>query len=230
MTIFQNLTVPVLIRYGLTGFVAVTIFAVLPALAESPARVGKLLTAGSATSLAMFGLATGFLLDALKIYQLVPGYRANRESFLEKLKDTLKLSSRDEAIAYFSKVAQLEKEKGGAGVFFIHSRWIMVNILSSLCCLAGLLWGLVGSWKAFRHPETTEDAFLLSGLVLLLLGLRLTQVANQQQVRVGNAYILFLRENRVLVKAPAAVAIEGSPDPEQRSEGVDGNRAAEPST
>ena len=81
----ETLSIPHLIRYGLTGLLAIALLGLIPAALSKPELLKSLESLGSMAGVWAAGIVAGFLLDALKLYQFSPGYTKGRDRLRKKV-------------------------------------------------------------------------------------------------------------------------------------------------
>ena len=195
MKLFDSLPLPTLVRYGLTGMVAVILFIVLPYVFLEPDIAIKFATPGGISVLVVGGIIVGFLLDALKVYQLSPGYKKTKQQFFNDIASVVNVQS-DEAMAFSSRAVQLEKQNEGGNIFFQHSRWVMITTSGTLFSVGGIC-GCLSVYN-FLSSKLIRNCFAVSvaGFISLVIGARLFQTAKQVRKMVNQDYLFFCKENR----------------------------------
>jgi hypothetical protein len=203
---FQDVSLSTALRFGLTGFVALALFAFAPIAIFTPSALKNLSEFGTAVGIITCSFALGFVIDGLKLYQLSVGYKKRRAQFSNSVAKVLQVDS-DAGPTYFVKAAQLERELGLGHIDFLHSRWVAFDVCARIILGAGILWGTtaVVLW-AERRADVRVLGFLL-GVAITCVGsaLRLLHTARQEQVRVAMSYLDFCRRHRELILSPDLV-------------------------
>ena len=196
MKTLEGIRTPDLIRYGLTGIVAIGAFLLIPMSVLNPDSLRLLGSVGGVTGTVVAGIVLGFLIDALKLYQFSPGYRLARREFAAGIAKALEVPQmpQADAMVYFSRAVHLERAKAGGAIFFDHARWAMMIMSSVLLAAASITWVSVALWYSATHRH--HPALYLAALALGVLAFRLDRTARQQRRRVNMEYLAFCRENR----------------------------------
>lgn len=198
----KDIPLPLLLRYGLTGLVALGLLGVVPLLFLRVLELKDLLSVGSVAAVAVASIATGFVLDALKIYQLTPGYKRKRAAFAQRMAEALCVP-REMVMPHFARASFLEREAAGGSIFFMHSRWVMMTVCTTLFFFSGILSLIVAAATSWLSAEPRLMLrFVWFGIACLALSLRLKRTEGQEQQKVDSAYVEFCRRNRMSIRSP----------------------------
>jgi hypothetical protein len=191
----NGLPLPTLLRYGLTGVMALVVFVVLPFGLYSPSTALQFATPGAVAMLSAAGFVLGFVLDGLKLYQYSPGYEASKKDYYNKVR-LLVGGSADEARCICSRAVGLEKELNCGDLFFQHSRWVMVTVFGTLFAAAGIGYIFVALCLAANEYWTLAARFLVSGAIFGLSCVRMFQTAKQIRFSVNIGYLHFVETHQ----------------------------------
>jgi hypothetical protein len=149
---------------------------------------------GGVTGLIVLSFALGFILDALKLYQLLPGYQKSKRDMYREISDALAIPS-DQAGFYFAKALRLERDKCGGPLFLSHARWVLMTTSCVVFFASALAWLVLSI--SLRLSSHGSEAFILLLLAIsfVILSLRLYSTSQGEQRSQSSAYILFCREN-----------------------------------
>ncbi|HSB69545.1 MAG TPA: hypothetical protein VLT62_09450 [Candidatus Methylomirabilis sp.] len=194
--------VPYILRYALTGLLAVALLAIWPAAMFQPSLLKSLETLGGVTGLLTVGVMVGFTLDALKLYQLSPGYRKGKVRLLAGVATALSVT-KEEAPYYFGKAVAMERDQGGGAIFFSHTRWVLMTISGTLFFVSFFFWLLV--YVRLRWIGGEQDQALYAGVSAIacgVLALRMYFTSRQEVRSSDGAYVHFCQENRKALTQP----------------------------
>lgn len=199
----DSLPLPTLLRYGATGIIALILFVVAPWMLYNPSAVTELATPGAVAALSAYGFILGFVLDALKLYQWSPGYKASKRYYFDSIRDLVGGSDVD-ARSASSLAVRLEKEINGGEIFFQHSRWVMAAEFGTLFCFSGSI-GVPLGVVLTKYSVIVGIRFCLVGAALVLLGIRMFKSANRIRTSVNEAYLHFCKANLPLLRKMGGV-------------------------
>ena len=199
MESLKNLPLAFLIRHGLTGFVGILLFAIYP-IAVFDYDLFTHLTAGVALLMFFSSIAIGYLLNVMKVYQLMRHYKVNKALFFDTIAETLNVQ-RKEALYYFSKAADLERKLGGGDVNMAHVRWVMSFHSAFLFFLAAVIWLSCGIYYLFISNYHLAVILIPSSCIFFLIALRLNYSSVLEKERSTIAYHAFCRDNKSLILA-----------------------------
>ncbi len=194
---FDNLSLPQALRYGLTGLIAVILFFIIPLAVFNPDYLKFFESMGGITGAVIFGFVIGFLLDAMKVYQFSLGYGKRKKEFKEEISRVLGIEEKYFS-AYFSKAFQLDIKNGGE-ISFSHSRWVLMNVASTLFNISSLLWLAISSLN-YYETRIIPDVYLSIAFFSFLIGTRLTVTSKQEEIDTNTKYIVFCSEHKESLK------------------------------
>ena len=197
MKALDELPLSTLLRFGLTGFVSITLYGILPIAVFAPGSIPVLAGVGGAVGTLAFALTTGFIIDGLKPNQLSPGYQGRKTHFMQAIASALGVSLQ-QAPLLFVKAAQLERSKGLGHIDFIHSRWVAFDIFAKLFLGAGCLWMMVAIALWALHEKPGERLILsMLAASCVLVALRLFQTSRQECQRAEKLYVEFCTRHAI---------------------------------
>lgn len=191
----DNLPLPYIIRYGLAGLVGILAFLLPPLAVFRPSAIQTIETVGGVTGLIVLSFALGFILDALKLYQLVPGYQQSKKDMFKEISVALGVSD-DQAGFYFAKALRLERDRCGGPLFLSHARWVLMATSCVIFFSSALAWLALSISLKLSSLESESMVFALLSIFFIMLSMRLYSTSKGEQRSQTRAYLQFFRENK----------------------------------
>lgn len=195
MKALESLPLPSLIRYGLTGMVAALLVFVSPYVLIEPSNMTKIASAEGVASLIFGGIVTGFILDAIKVYQFSPNYEDTKQKFFSNVAKIFDVPI-DKARRLSSRAVYLEQSNNGGHILFQHSRWVMITTSSAIFIFSATIYTFFAIMFYFQDKADTPARLAIAALVSFVIGLRLMRTAREVRENVNNDYLFFIESNK----------------------------------
>ena len=188
----DKLSFPQFIRYGLTGLNAIVLLFMVPILIMKPDILPILLNTSTIIGITLFSLVVGFLLDALKLYQLSFSYKARREKFLHEFAEVLNIPY-EETSRFFSLATQMSKQMDVSELEARQAHWILADHTAKILLIAiGVLFVLF-----FYIESLNQFILLIVTLAFYFFSMfRLFNIASIERIKSNKNYLRFAKDNR----------------------------------
>lgn len=188
------------IRYVLTGTNFLLFDVLLPLGFVAPSLLVGIVSAVDFLGLAAAATALGFLLDMVKFYQLFPGYRARKDSFMDELASALEVPP-EHASTYFSFITKLSRRAGSHNLARRHAEWVLTVHTALAFSVASIIWaGILLRQLLLGRPQSSAWIPVVAFTVSAALAVRLFLVGRREREKSRQEYILFAHRNRVQIE------------------------------
>jgi hypothetical protein len=217
---------PFLVWYVLPGLNLLTVCVAIPVLVLNLHRAAAVFSVSDLVGAAVLAIVIGFIMDAVKLYRVSPGYQAQKRAFHARLGIALGVKQEDVAKVFDIIRADVRaQDPSSRTVELDHSRWVMINHTSKTFFLGAAVWLAIVVTHAFSSSSVTFIGLLKTGtlswqlgidsalLVLnVAIGLRMQRIAYQEADTSDMNYLIYVRKNAARLKADvAAHIVEGDP-------------------
>lgn len=196
---FKNIQLSELIRYVLAGFIFILFVVILPSAYLKPNSVKDILSNSSFLALAVLSTTIGYLLDMLKAYQFTPNFRSKRESFFEKLAETLGVQ-KEYANNYFTLTTKLVRKHGFFDEDRTRAEWFLMLNTGLVMVLASFVWFTILFYQLFHHTPAMQLLVPGGAALLSILGARrLFKVADRERDKGNRSFLVLVENNKALI-------------------------------
>lgn len=193
---FKNLNIADFSRYILSGINFILFAIILPLIYLQPDTLKDLLAGNSFLSLSVLGIVIGYLLDILKVYQLTPRFKSNRQKFMKKVSEILDVP-KEEVSSYFSLTTKLSSRFGNYDLERRRSEWVLALHTAATLILAIIIWCSIIAYEVWFKVFSTRSVIpIVAGLISLLLSVRLFNIAEREREKLNQDFLIFLQKNK----------------------------------
>jgi len=193
---FKNLNIADFARYILSGINFILFAIILPLIYLQPDTLKDLLAGNSFLSLSVLGIVIGYLLDILKVYQLTPRFKSNRQKFMKKVSEILDVP-KEEVSSYFSLTTKLSSRFGNYDLERRRSEWVLALHTAATLILAIIIWCSIIAYEVWFNVFSIRSAIpIVAGIISLLLSVRLFNIAEREREKLNQDFLIFLQKNK----------------------------------
>jgi hypothetical protein len=184
------------IRYVLTGTNMLLFDILLPLGFVAPQLLEKVISVTETFGLAAAATVLGFLLDMLKVYQLAPGYRRRRNTFMSELAMELEIPP-EHASTYYTVLTRLSKHTGFYSLTRRHSEWVLIVNTALVFALSAGIWAWILANELVKRAAWGGPVIAtLSMATSVALSIRLFRVGTREREKSRQEYLLFATKNK----------------------------------
>jgi len=193
---FKNLNIADFARYILSGINFILFAIILPLIYLQPDTLKDLLAGNSFLSLSVLGIVIGYLLDILKVYQLTPRFKSNRQKFMRTVSEILDVP-KEEVSSYFSLTTKLSSRFGNYDLERRRSELVLALHTAVTLILAIVIWCSIIAYEVWFKVFSTRSVIpIAAGIISLLLSIRLFNIANREREKLNQDFLIFLQKNK----------------------------------
>ena len=193
---FKNLNIADFARYILSGINFIPFAIILPLIYLQPDTLKDLLAGNSFLSLSVLGIVIGYLLDILKVYQLTPRFKSNRQKFMRTVSEILDVP-KEEVSSYFSLTTKLSSRFGNYDLERRRSELVLALHTAVTRILAIVIWCSIIAYEVWFKVFSTRSVIpIAAGIISLLLSIRLFNIANREREKLNQDFLIFLQKNK----------------------------------
>lgn len=196
----KNIDIAVIIRYVLSGFNTIILLFVLPLLYINSSFIKFLLSQSSALTILLLSVAIGYLIDILKLYQLVPKYRSLKNKFMSEISELLSIPESDVS-SYFTISINLSKKQDTMDLVRRQSEWILISNTAIMFFLSTIIWILIFTYNLIKLGITSSLIIpILIVLISVICSLRLFKIGTRERIKSKNECLIFIKSNENKIK------------------------------
>jgi hypothetical protein len=193
---FKNLNIADFARYILSGINFILFAIILPLVYLQPDTLKDLLAGNSFLSLSVLGIVIGYLLDILKVYQLTPRFKSNRQGFMKKVAEILDVP-KEEVSSYFSLTTKLSNKFGNYDLERRRSEWVLALHTAVTLILAIVIWCSIITYEVWSQIFSSKSVIPIVAVIMsLLLSIRLFNIADRERQKLNQDFLIFLQKNK----------------------------------